>query len=143
MEVGLARGPPRRTLYSPPGTLRITPHTKLRANGSNRWGRSFPSLEKTSMKWTRSQKNVVLAAYLGWTLDAFDFFLMVFLFTDVASEFHVDVKTSTTAVFLTLAARPIGAFIFGRLADRYGRKPVFMWNILSFSVFELASGFAP
>jgi MFS transporter, SHS family, lactate transporter len=95
------------------------------------------------MKWTRSQKNVVLAAYLGWTLDAFDFFLMVFLFTDVANEFHVDVKTSTTAVFLTLAARPIGAFIFGRLADRYGRKPVFMWNILSFSVFEVASGFAP
>jgi len=95
------------------------------------------------MKWTRSQKNVVLAAYLGWTLDAFDFFLMVFLFTDVANEFHVDVKTSTTAVFLTLAARPIGAFVFGRLADAFGRKPVFMWNILSFSVFELLSGFAP
>jgi MFS transporter, SHS family, lactate transporter len=95
------------------------------------------------MKWTKSQKNVVLAAYLGWTLDAFDFFLMVFLFTDVANEFHVDVKTSTTAVFLTLAARPIGAFVFGRLADRYGRKPVFMWNILSFSVLELLSGFAP
>jgi SHS family lactate transporter-like MFS transporter len=95
------------------------------------------------MKWTRNQKNVVLAAYLGWTLDAFDFFLMVFLFTDVANEFHVDVKTSTTAVFLTLAARPIGAFVFGRLADRYGRKPVFMWNILSFSVLELLSGFAP
>jgi SHS family lactate transporter-like MFS transporter len=95
------------------------------------------------LKWTRSQKNVVLAAYLGWTLDAFDFFLMVFLFTDVANAFHVDVKTSTTAVFLTLAARPIGAFVFGRLADRYGRKPVFMWNILSFSVLELLSGFAP
>ena len=95
------------------------------------------------MKWTRNQKNVVLAAYLGWTLDAFDFFLMVFLFTDVANEFHVDVKTATSAVFLTLAARPIGAFIFGRLADRYGRKPIFMYNILSFSVFELASGFAP
>jgi len=95
------------------------------------------------MKWTRNQKNVVLAAYLGWTLDAFDFFLMVFLFTDVANAFHVEVKTATTAVFLTLAARPIGAFIFGRLADRYGRKPVFMWNILSFSVLELMSGFAP
>jgi MFS transporter, SHS family, lactate transporter len=95
------------------------------------------------MQWTRSQKNVVLAAYLGWTLDAFDFFLMVFLFTDVANAFHVDVKTATSAVFLTLAARPIGAFVFGRLADRFGRKPVFMWNILSFSVLELASGFAP
>jgi SHS family lactate transporter-like MFS transporter len=105
--------------------------------------RSIEENAMPDMKWTRSQKNVVLAAYLGWTLDAFDFFLMVFLFTDVANEFHVDVKTATSAVFLTLAARPIGAFIFGRLADRYGRKPVFMWNILSFSVLELMSGFAP
>jgi SHS family lactate transporter-like MFS transporter len=99
--------------------------------------------EDTKLKWTKNQKNVVLAAYLGWTLDAFDFFLMVFLFTDVANEFHVDLKTATSAVFLTLAARPIGAFVFGRLADAFGRKPVFMWNILSFSVFELLSGFAP
>ena len=95
------------------------------------------------MTWTKNQKNVVLAAYLGWTLDAFDFFLMIFLFTDVAKEFHVDLKTATSAVFLTLAARPIGAFIFGRLADAFGRKPVFMWNILSFSVLELLSGLAP
>src|ERR1700761_3811146 len=95
------------------------------------------------MKWTKSQKNVVLAAYLGWTLDAFDFFLMVFMFKDIASTFQVDVKTSTTAVFLTLAARPIGAFIFGRLADAFGRKPALMWNILAFSLLEVLSGFAP
>jgi SHS family lactate transporter-like MFS transporter len=95
------------------------------------------------MKWTRSQKNVVFAAYLGWTLDAFDFFLMVFMFKDIANTFHVDVKTSATAVFLTLAARPIGAFTFGRLADRFGRKPTLMWNILAFSVLEALSGFAP
>jgi SHS family lactate transporter-like MFS transporter len=95
------------------------------------------------MKWTKSQKNVVLAAYLGWTLDAFDFFLMVFMFKDIANTFHVDVKTSATAVFLTLAARPIGAFTFGRLADRFGRKPTLMWNILAFSALEVASGFAP
>jgi MFS transporter, SHS family, lactate transporter len=95
------------------------------------------------MKWTKSQKNVVLAAYLGWTLDAFDFFLMVFMFKDIANTFHVDVKTSATAVFLTLAARPIGAFTFGRLADRFGRKPTLMWNILAFSVLEALSGFAP
>jgi len=95
------------------------------------------------MQWTKSQKNVVVAAYLGWTLDAFDFFLMVFMFKDIASTFHVDVKSVVEATFLTLAARPIGAFVFGRLADRFGRKPTLMWNILAFSVLEGASGFAP
>src|SRR5580693_908083 len=95
------------------------------------------------MQWTRSQKNVVVAAYLGWTLDAFDFFLMVFMFTDIAATFHVDVRNVAEAVFLTLAARPIGAFAFGRLADRFGRKPVLMWNILAFSILEALSGFAP
>jgi MFS transporter, SHS family, lactate transporter len=95
------------------------------------------------MQWTRSQKNVVVAAYLGWTLDAFDFFLMVFMFKDIATTFHVDVKNVAEAVFLTLAARPIGAFVFGRLADRFGRKPTLMWNILAFSLLEAASGFAP
>jgi SHS family lactate transporter-like MFS transporter len=95
------------------------------------------------MQWTRSQKNVVVAAYLGWTLDAFDFFLMVFMFKDIATTFHVDVKNVAEATFLTLAARPIGAFVFGRLADRFGRKPTLMWNILAFSILEAASGFAP
>jgi MFS transporter, SHS family, lactate transporter len=95
------------------------------------------------MPWTKSQKNVVVAAYLGWTLDAFDFFLMVFMFKDIAATFHVDVKSVVEATFLTLAARPIGAFVFGRLADRFGRKPTLMWNILAFSVLEGASGFAP
>jgi SHS family lactate transporter-like MFS transporter len=95
------------------------------------------------MQWTRSQKNVVVAAYLGWTLDAFDFFLMVFMFKDIATTFQVDVKNVAEATFLTLAARPIGAFVFGRLADRFGRKPTLMWNILAFSLLEGASGFAP
>ena len=96
-----------------------------------------------AVKWTKSQRNVVLAAYLGWTLDAFDFFLMVFMFKDISTTFGVSVKVSTTAVLLTLAARPVGAFVFGRLADRYGRKPTLMWNILAFSALEVLSGFAP
>jgi MFS transporter, SHS family, lactate transporter len=95
------------------------------------------------MKWTKSQRNVVIAAYLGWTLDAFDFFLMVFMFKDISAELHSSMQTVTTAVLLTLAMRPVGAFLFGRLADRYGRKPTLMWNILAYSVLEMASGFAP
>jgi len=95
------------------------------------------------MTWTKSQRNVVIAAYLGWTLDAFDFFLMVFMFKDIAMDLHSSMQLVASAVFLTLAARPVGAFLFGRIADRFGRKPALMWNILAYSVLELASGFAP
>src|SRR5277367_2134602 len=95
------------------------------------------------MGWTKSQRNVVIAAYLGWTLDAFDFFLMVFMFKDISAELHSSMQVVTTAVLLTLAMRPVGAFLFGRLADRFGRKPTLMWNIVAYSVLEMASGFAP
>ncbi len=86
---------------------------------------------------------MVLAAYLGWTLDAFDFFLMVFMFEDIARDLHSSTQVVVTAVLLTLGMRPIGAFVFGRLADRFGRKPALTWNIIAFSVLEMASGFAP
>ncbi|MFI4890134.1 MAG: MFS transporter [Steroidobacterales bacterium] len=95
------------------------------------------------MTWTKSQRNVVVAAYLGWTLDAFDFFLMVFMFKDISAELHSSMQVVSTAVLLTLAMRPVGAFLFGRLADRFGRKPALMWNILAYSFLEMASGFAP
>jgi len=95
------------------------------------------------MTWTKSQRNVVIAAYLGWTLDAFDFFLMVFMFKDISAELHSSMQVVSTALFLTLAMRPVGAFLFGRLADHFGRKPALMWNILAYSILELASGFAP
>jgi SHS family lactate transporter-like MFS transporter len=95
------------------------------------------------MSWTKEQINVTVAAYLGWTLDAFDFFLMVFVFKDIANEFHVPVSSVSVAVVLTLAMRPLGALIFGRLADKFGRKPTMMANILLYSVLEAASGFAP
>jgi len=90
-----------------------------------------------------SQRSAIWASYLGWTLDAFDYFLMVFMFSAIAKEFHSDVKAVTEAVFLTLAARPIGAFVFGWLAERFGRRPVLMADIILFSIFEFASGFAP
>lgn len=95
------------------------------------------------MSWTKSQRNVVIAAYLGWTLDAFDFFLMVFMFHDISKDLHSSAQVVSTAVLLTLAARPIGAFIFGRLGDHFGRKPALMWNIIAFSLLEMLSGFAP
>jgi SHS family lactate transporter-like MFS transporter len=89
------------------------------------------------------QRSAIWASYLGWTLDAFDFFLMVFMLKAIAAEFGTDVKAVSEAIFLTLAARPLGAFIFGWLAEHFGRRPVLMADIIFFSVFELASGFAP
>jgi MFS transporter, SHS family, lactate transporter len=93
--------------------------------------------------WTSEQRHVVAASFLGWTLDAFDFFLMVFVLTDIAKEFNTDVTKVTFAILLTLATRPIGAFLFGRAADRWGRRPTLMVNVLFYSVLEFASGFAP
>jgi SHS family lactate transporter-like MFS transporter len=92
---------------------------------------------------TAPQRHTFLASFLGWTFDAFDFFVLVFILRSVAHDFGVTVKDVTFAIFLTLAARPVGALIFGRLADRYGRKPILMINILVYSGIELASAFAP
>jgi MFS transporter, SHS family, lactate transporter len=93
--------------------------------------------------WTREQKHVVAASFLGWSLDAFDFFLLVFVLKDIAAEFQVDITYVTLALLVTLAMRPVGAFLFGRAADRWGRRPTLMVNILLYSVLEFASGFAP
>ena len=93
--------------------------------------------------WTKEQKNAVVASYLGWTLDAFDFFLLIFLITDVAKEFDISVKAVTIAITLTLAFRPLGAFLFGRLADRYGRKPVMMIDVLLYAGLGALTAISP
>ncbi|HEY2530604.1 MAG TPA: MFS transporter [Xanthobacteraceae bacterium] len=93
--------------------------------------------------WTREQKHVVAASFLGWALDAFDFFLMVFVLKDIAKEFNTDITAVTFAILLTLAMRPVGAFVFGRAADLWGRRPILMVNVLLYSAIEFASGFAP
>jgi len=93
--------------------------------------------------WTGEQRNVVIATFLGWTLDAFDFFIMVFILKDIATEFGTQITSVTVAILLTLAMRPIGAFIFGRAADHWGRRPTLMVDVLAYSIIEFASGFAP
>jgi len=93
--------------------------------------------------WTTAQKNTVIASYLGWTLDAFDFFLLVFVLKDVTKEFGVEESHVALAITLTLACRPLGAFIFGRLADRFGRRPILMLDVGLYSLLGFATAFAP
>ncbi|WP_426271142.1 MFS transporter [Dyella kyungheensis] len=91
---------------------------------------------------TTTQRHTVLASFLGWTLDAFDYFLLTFVIVGVAQEFHVGNQEVAFGLLLTLAARPLGALLFGRLADRYGRRPILMLDVILFSVFELATAFS-
>ena len=91
----------------------------------------------------RSQRHTFIASLAGWSLDAFDFFIFVFALKAIAGEFHSTVKAVSEGIFLTLAMRPLGALFFGWLAERFGRRPILMVNIISYSAFELASAFAP
>src|SRR6266542_5376996 len=85
----------------------------------------------------------VVAGFLGWTLDAFDFFVVVMTLTAIAKEFHKSDAEIAASITLTLAFRPVGAFIFGLLADRYGRRLPLMINLVFYSLIEVLSGLAP
>jgi SHS family lactate transporter-like MFS transporter len=87
--------------------------------------------------------HALLAGFLGWTLDAFDFFVIVFLYDTLSQHFGVSKKAIIFTTTATLALRPVGAFIFGLLADRYGRRIPLMANVIYFSIIELLCGFAP
>ena len=97
----------------------------------------------TPENWTPAARHAVAGSFLGWTLDAFDFFVLTFVLPDIAAQFAVSIPAIALALTVTLALRPVGAFVFGRLADRYGRRHIFSLNILLYSVFGFATAFAP
>jgi SHS family lactate transporter-like MFS transporter len=92
---------------------------------------------------TSTQRNTFIACFLGWSLDAFDFFILTFCVSAIATQFQAKISAVLEAVFITLAFRPVGAFLFGMMADRYGRRLTLMIDIIAYSVFELSSAFAP
>jgi SHS family lactate transporter-like MFS transporter len=92
---------------------------------------------------SKPQGAAFTASLLGWALDAFDFFLLTFVMKDIAADFHTKVSAVSQAIVLTLAARPIGAFIFGRLADHFGRRPILMIDVTLYAALALASAFSP
>jgi SHS family lactate transporter-like MFS transporter len=100
--------------------------------------------ESAAIPLSRSdQWHAMAASYLGWTLDAFDFFVIVFMVDTLAVQFHVSKSKIVVTMFATLVMRPVGAFLFGLLADRYGRRKPLMANVVFFSVVELLCGFSP
>jgi SHS family lactate transporter-like MFS transporter len=92
---------------------------------------------------TSAQRNTFIACFLSWSLDAFDFFLLTLCLRAIAAEFHAGTKDVAEAIFWTLVMRPVGALLFGLLAEKVGRRPTLMLNVVAFSGFELASAFAP
>lgn len=92
---------------------------------------------------TGAQRHAYFAALGGWTLDAFDFFIFIVALSSIGADFHARVSAVAFGITLTLALRPVGALVFGWLAEKYGRRPVLMLNVCSFALVELASAFAP
>ena len=87
--------------------------------------------------------NALIASFLGWTLDAFDFFVVVFTLSAIAKDFGTGIPAVALTITVTLAFRPVGAFIFGLMADRYGRRLPLMIDLVFYSVIEVLSGLAP
>src|SRR3954468_15376380 len=96
-----------------------------------------------------NQRNAVLAGFLGWTLDAFDFFILTLVIEDLAHAFFPGTPLEDArprlalAITLTLAMRPLGAIIFGLMADRYGRRLPLMLNVIFYAVISVLFGLAP
>src|SRR5215510_12428888 len=105
------------------------------------------SAHTSSVPMTReeriNQRNAVLAGFLGWTLDAFDFFILTLIIDDVAKAFGRPRTVIAWALTATLAMRPLGAIIFGMIADRYGRRLPLMLNVIFYAIISVLSGLAP
>src|SRR5437773_8063406 len=91
----------------------------------------------------RDQRNTFVACFLGWSLDAFDFFLLTFVIAAMAHDFGTSIAQLSYAITLTLAMRPVGAFIFGLLGDRFGRRVPLMIDVIFYSVMEFLTAFSP
>jgi MFS transporter, SHS family, lactate transporter len=102
-----------------------------------------PATSPTPTTGASDHRAALLAGYLGWTLDAFDFFLVVSCLTAIGREFHKSDSEMALTLTATLAFRPVGAFLFGLMADRYGRRLPLMIDLLFYSVVEVLSGLAP
>lgn len=104
---------------------------------------STTAADSTKEAWTPTQRRTLFAGVGSWTLDAFDYFVLVFVLSTMAKEFGITIVTATLAITFTLVMRPVGALVFGPLAERFGRKPVLITNIVIFAVIELATAGAP
>jgi MFS transporter, SHS family, lactate transporter len=98
-----------------------------------------PTAERNAKGWGFA----VVSGVLGWVLDAFDFFVLIFLFDTLAARFHVSTAAIIYTLTLTLALRPVGALFFGAMADRYGRRLLLVLCVLYFSVCTVLTGLAP
>ena len=90
-----------------------------------------------------NQRNALLAGFLGWTLDAFDFFILTFILDDIASAFGKSRPEIALAITATLAMRPVGAVIFGVMADHLGRRIPLMLNVIFYAIISVLCGLAP
>jgi SHS family lactate transporter-like MFS transporter len=102
-----------------------------------------PASVETAREERRNQRNAVLAGFLGWTLDAFDFFILTFVMDDIARAFGKTRPQIALSITLALAMRPLGAIIFGIMADRWGRRLPLMLNVIFYAVISVLSGLAP
>src|SRR5438093_12504678 len=87
------------------------------------------------------QRNTFIACFLGWALDALDFFLVTFVLVSIAGDFGRSISQVAFAITLTLMMRPLGAFIFGLLGDKFGRRIPLMIDIVFYSIMELLTAF--
>jgi SHS family lactate transporter-like MFS transporter len=92
---------------------------------------------------TRDQRNAFVAAFLGWTMDAFDYFIVVLVYAEIGKEFGVSLTQMAFLTTVTLVMRPVGAFLFGRWADSAGRRMPLIVDVAFYSLVGFACAFAP